>query len=131
MATSSTPKKPIGRGIAKSPTSMSGKSANNKNAVEKLTQNITNRYRVTAREARDIVTAVGTTISRGLPSEFKKKIPNQSGTNLVKQIAETGRAAITGKKGTTSDIYGRRTNTGFLKGDVEMGYGYEKGKKRK
>ena len=91
-----------------------------------LIQDITNRYRVTAREARDIVTAVGTlgrTVidrniipggsSNSLAGSIKKG--NDTGAsvskrsqieaatrNLVKQTRETVSAASKGKKGTTS-----------------------------
>jgi hypothetical protein len=72
-------------------------------AKESLIQDITNRFRVTAREARDIVTAVGTFSS----TNSSGKNPKSSGPsikNLVKQVKEVGTAATTGKKGTTSDI---------------------------
>ena len=69
-----------------------------KNVIEKLVQDVTNRYRVTAREARDIVTAVSTA------SEFRNS-ENQGGYSIMKkdigtQIKEVGKAAITGKKQT-------------------------------
>jgi hypothetical protein len=87
-----------------------------------LIQDITNRYRVTAREARDIVTAVGTL---GRTVVDKNIVPGGSGNslagknidsgvqnrkdkieaatrNLVKQTRETVSAASKGKKGTTS-----------------------------
>ena len=54
-----------------------------------LIQDITNRFRVTAREARDIVTAVGTAIQE---PNFK--------SDIAKQIKEVGPAATTGFKGT-------------------------------
>jgi hypothetical protein len=69
---------------------------------ENLIQDITNRFRVTAREARDIVTAVGTLAQ----SSTSSKNPQSKGPavkNLVKQVKETASAAATGKKGTTSD----------------------------
>ena len=73
-----------------------------KNAAEKMIQNITNRYRVTAREARDIVTAVGSAAQavrkspqEGLPV---KKIVK----DVAKQVKEVGTAATSGKKGTTA-----------------------------
>ncbi len=69
---------------------------------ENLIQDITNRFRVTAREARDIVTAVGTLAQ----SSTSSKNPQSQGPavkNLVKQVKETASAAATGKKGTTSD----------------------------
>jgi hypothetical protein len=71
-------------------------------AKDNLIQDITNRFRVTAREARDIVTAVGTLAQ----SSTSSKNPQSKGPavkNLVKQVKETASAAATGKKGTTSD----------------------------
>ena len=89
---------------------------------DSLIQNITNRYRVTAREARDIVTAVSTAartvvdpnvrqagvygvMKKGLnvrgrvtPSEVKAK----AGRNIAKQIGEVYTAATKGKSGTKS-----------------------------
>ena len=75
-----------------------------------LIQNITNRYRVTAREARDIATAVGT-LGRAVVDKNVIGIKGRSGTKgkveasvrgVVKQVRETGRAAATGKMGTTA-----------------------------
>jgi hypothetical protein len=87
-----------------------------------MIQDITNRYRVTAREARDIVTAVGTlgrtivdknivpggsnnslagkNIDSG--NQSKKAKIEAATRNLVKQTRETASAASKGKKGTTS-----------------------------
>ena len=87
-----------------------------------LIQDITNRYRVTAREARDIVTAVGTVgrtiVDRNIVpggssnslagknmdsgEQSKKAKIEAAARNLVKQTREAGSAATTGKKGTTS-----------------------------
>ena len=88
-----------------------------------LIQDITNRYRVTAREARDIVTAVGTLgrtiVDKNVVPDYTKRnsnagkaalvagSPRRSVTeaaerNLVKQVRETASAALKGKKGTTS-----------------------------
>ena len=60
-------------------------------ATEKIIKDITNRYRVTAREARDIVTAVSTAA----------KAPNLA-RNIPQQIAEVGKAAVKGEKGSTA-----------------------------
>jgi hypothetical protein len=89
---------------------------------DSIIQNITNRYRVTAREARDIVTAVSTAartvvdpnvrqagvsgvMKKGMnvggrvtPSEVKAK----AGRNIAKQIGEVYTAATKGKSGTKS-----------------------------
>ena len=88
-----------------------------------LIQDITNRYRVTAREARDIVTAVGTlgrtVVDKNIipggssnslagkkmdtgASVSRKSIIEAATRNLVKQTKETASAASSGKKGTTS-----------------------------
>lgn len=68
-----------------------------------LIQDITNRYRVTAREARDIVTAVGTHMVTTGPVQYRSdKIKNKG--SVYKQIGETVKAAATGEKGTTPNI---------------------------
>jgi hypothetical protein len=76
------------------------KQAERKDAVNKLIQDVTNRYRVTAREARDIVTAVSTATTSA-SSGFQEKA---SLKNVARQVGETVKAAKTGQKGTTSDI---------------------------
>jgi hypothetical protein len=82
----------------------------NPNNVEKLIQGITNRYRVTAREARDIVTAVGTvgnaayntiSVNKKVTPTSKKNLVG-SVKNLATQVKETAVANVTGAKGTTS-----------------------------
>jgi hypothetical protein len=85
-------------------------------------QDITNRYRVTAREARDIVTAVSTlgrsvvdkNVNRSGVSEVTKKGKNVGSRksasetralatrNLAKQVGEVYTAATKGKSGTQS-----------------------------
>jgi len=89
------------------------------NRLEKLVQDVTNRYRVTAREARDIVTAIGTAANAANEKQVKS-----SNKNLVKQVAEVGKAAITGKSGTTSD----KATIKMYKNEPNV---YTKGKKRK
>jgi hypothetical protein len=97
-----------------------------------LVQDITNRFRVTAREARDIVTAVSS--AAGLAFDKNAYSSEREGTtkmgevgkavkNIGKQIKETGTAAKTGKKGTTGGFKG--TNVG------EYPYIYVDGKKRR
>ncbi len=71
-------------------------------AKESLIQDITNRFRVTAREARDIVTAVGT-LAQSSTSSKNPQSQGPAAKNLIKQVKETVSAAATGKKGTTSD----------------------------
>ena len=77
-----------------------------------LIQDITNRYSVTAREARDIVTSVGTflkTVKEMKPGKGGTGPTVQSinaikaaGSDVKKQIKETGSAATSGKSGTTA-----------------------------
>ena len=98
--------KPVKPTVSKNMTE-SNKSSNAKSII----QNITNRYRVTAREARDIVTAVGTHLNAG-----NKKQAKAASSNIKKQLKETAVAAVTGKKGTTSDkttvkIYKKKPST--------------------
>ena len=81
--------KDAAKGITKKPSGM-----------EKLVQDVTNRYRVTAREARDIVTAVST--AADVFSTQKPKNQAAANKNVVKQVKETVKAATTGQKGTTS-----------------------------
>ena len=92
-----------------------------------LVQDITNRYRVTAREARDIVTAVGTLLES--PNVGKVK---QGASNLKKQIAEVG-PATQGKKGTTSDeaVSRERKRSNVTGNPIITGGTYTKGQKRK
>ena len=102
-----------------------------KDPVKDLIQNVTNRYRVTAREARDIVTAAGTAFQADQGAAIKAHggqgvASGPAGKNFVKQVKETAVAAATGKKGTTSDkvpVSGSLSNQNV--------YPYEKGKKRK
>ena len=84
--------KPVKDFIAKADKKASG--------MEKLVQDVTNRYRVTAREARDIVTAVST--AADVFSTQKPKNQAAANKNVVKQVKETVKAATTGQKGTTS-----------------------------
>jgi hypothetical protein len=97
---------------------------------------VAKRFGVTAREARDIATALGTVAGRAVTGTYGANDPTAKGKatkNLKKQIKEVGVAAIKGKKGTTSDIEGREyeypKGSGRIK--VDRTYGYEKGKKRK
>jgi hypothetical protein len=85
---------------------------------ESLIQNITNRYRVTAREARDIVTAIGTVGNAAYNTiSVNKKVTPISKKNLVgsvknlgTQVKETAVANVTGVKGTTSAQSGGRAS---------------------
>lgn len=69
------------------------KAADKPSGIEKLVQDVTNRYRVTAREARDIVTSVSTAA----------KAPKFAG-NVVKQVKEAASAAATGAKGDSAYV---------------------------
>jgi hypothetical protein len=78
---------------------------------ESVIQDITNRFRVTAREARDIVTAIGNVgavikdeSKTGASGGVKKQI-GSSIKEIKKQAGETVKAATTGKKGTPSKQY--------------------------
>jgi hypothetical protein len=91
---------------------------------------VAKRFGVTAREARDIATALGTygTLKFDPDSKYDRystqKIEKAKAVkNIKKQISETITAAKTGKKGTES---------GYASfGDGEVPYTYFKGKKRK
>ena len=64
---------------------------------------VAKRYGITAREARDIATAVGTAatnVKTGATKSFKTKDVE----NIKRQVKETARAAVTGKKGTASNL---------------------------
>ena len=73
-------------------------------AVNKALSEITKRFGITAREARDIATAVGSAAQaiRKSPQEGMpvKKIVK----GVAKQVKEVGTAAKTGKKGTTATV---------------------------
>jgi len=89
---------------------------------------VAKRFGITAREARDIATAVGTaatlarTATKGSDTTKKGSVAKAT-KNIAKQVGETARAAATGKKGTRP---GRiMTERG------EYPYGFKQGKKRK
>ncbi len=103
------------------------------NKKESLIQDITNRFSVTAREARDIVTAVSTATTSA-SSGFQEK---ESLKNVARQVKETVKAAKTGKKGTASDIARKNqvtpvtsATTGKSMGTIKSS-SYTKGQKRK
>ena len=81
---------------------------------EGMIADITNRYRVTAREARDIVTAVSTAASKS--GKFLGR--GTAAKDIATQAKETVRAAATGKKGTTA--YTGKSGS-MLKGTKEKG----------
>jgi hypothetical protein len=106
---------------------------------------VAKRVKTTAREARDIATAVGTVGNAAYNTVSNKTNPfkatvtskkNIAGSvkNLAKQVKETRTAALTGKKGTTSAQSGGRargpkytTNSGGSFQEREL----KTGKKRK
>jgi hypothetical protein len=94
---------------------------------ESLIQDITNRFSVTAREARDIVTSVGTVLATTkqlkpgaggtTPTVASSRRQGQAVSDLGKQIKETLTAAKTGKSGTTamnSNSKTKNRNTGVV-----------------
>ena len=95
-------------------------------------QQVATRFGITAREARDIATALGTVAGRAVKGGDATG-KGKDIANLKKQIKEVGVAAKTGKKGTTSDIEGRTVQMpkGSGRYKVDRTYGYETGKKRK
>ena len=112
-----------------------GKPARSKSGASTVAA-VAKRFGVTAREARDIATALGTVAGRAVTGTYGANDPTAKGKatkNLKKQIKEVGVAAVTGKKGTTSDIEGRKYETpkGSGRYKTDRTYGYEKGKKRK
>ena len=77
--------------------------------VSQFLGNVGNRVGTVAREVRDIPTAIGTVIKNkqsGANQKFGEFSFNREDTgdiaNLKNQIGEVGKAALTGKKGTTS-----------------------------
>jgi hypothetical protein len=72
------------------------------NKLESLIQDVTNRYRVTAREARDIVTSVGSAAQAIRKSPQENMPVKKIVKDVAKQVKEVGTAAATGKKGTTA-----------------------------
>ena len=110
----------------------------------KVAGKVAGRAKTTAREARDVVTAVGTAAkavagSKGKQEQYgtsagfkgaKKRNIGSALKNVGKQIKETGKAAATGKKGTTSDKFipmSERSKTAKYQDTVL----YRSGKKRK
>ena len=106
-----------------------------------LVSEVAKRYKITAREARDIATALGTAAQ-------STRNPNSLGTKsatkiIAKQVKEAAVAAATGKKGTTSPQLrntgkkinllapGEKNNPIFRKQETMPIFEYQKGKKRK
>jgi|LakMenEpi03Aug12_release.lakeMendotaPanAssembly.Ray.scaffolds.fasta_scaffold1477246_1 hypothetical protein len=79
-----------------------GKPARSKSGASTVAA-VAKRFGITAREARDIATAVGTAVTNvktGASGSFKTKDVE----NIKRQVKETARAAVTGKKGTASNL---------------------------
>jgi len=66
-------------------------------------QQVAKRFNITAREARDIATAVGTSMQGRKSQAGGTK--DMARENLIRQIKEVGTAAKSGKKGSTSDKF--------------------------
>ena len=86
---------------------------------------ITNYFKTVAREARDIATAAGTVATTVDSPNFNKAVKN-----VTRQVGETAKAAVSGKKGTTSD---KATSEykGSSPGINDRPATYTSGKKRK
>jgi hypothetical protein len=78
-----------------------GKATAKKTAPKSTAAQIAKRFGITAREARDIATALGT-VGKAV-KENRNFYGGDAVKNLKKQIAETGKAAVSGKRGTESD----------------------------
>jgi hypothetical protein len=106
-----------------------------------LVSEVAKRYKITAREARDIATALGTAAQS---TRNPNTLANRSATKMVvKQVKEAAVAAATGKKGTTSPRLrdtgkkinllapGEKNNPIFRKQETMPIFKYQKGTKRK
>ena len=82
---------------------------------------VAKRFGLTAREVRDIATALGTAATASA-MKAGPRMTSDVKANLKKQIKEVGTAATKGKKGTTSAKFGTSKKTGE--------YGFKSGKKR-
>jgi hypothetical protein len=72
-----------------------------KKAAPSTIQQIAKRFNITAREARDIATAVGT-VGKAV-QQNRGFYGSDAVSNLKTQVKETAKAAVTGKKGTESN----------------------------
>ncbi len=98
-----------------------------KKAAPSTVQQIAKRFGVTAREARDIATAVGNVAKSAKSATNLDRTGNQylggmalkaSVKDLKKQVKETGRAAKTGAKGTRAGKLSYNIDTGTPQGLV-------------
>jgi len=98
-----------------------------KTAKPSTVQQVAKRFGITAREARDIATAVGTVLATTkqlkpgaggtTPTGASSRRQRQAAGDLVKQVKETVTAAKTGKSGTTalnSNARVKNRNTGVV-----------------
>ena len=102
----------------------------NMSAIDKVAK----RFGITAREARDIATAVGTVGKSIVKAPQEGISPRRAVKNLGKQVKETAKAATKGEKGTTSGRlipskgltkkFSRVAPKGYI------AYKYKEGKKR-
>ena len=123
-------------GLKAEPYKAAKKAAAKPAAKENLIQDITNRFRVTAREARDIVTAVGT-LGKAVATpagSYGSKTKNKAATivkaagDVAKQAGETATAATRGRSGTSAiKLNTMARGASGLPKDVE----YKTGTKRK
>ena len=86
---------------AKAKAGARGKATAKKTAPKSTAAQIAKRFGITAREARDIATALGT-VGKAV-KENRKFYGGDAVKNLKRQVAETGRAAVSGRRGTESD----------------------------
>ncbi len=99
-----------------------GKPARSKSGASALKE-VTKRFGITAREARDIATAVSTAAKVTARTGAGKTTwarPSQI-AEVAKQVKEVGVAAVTGKKGTSAGKTVKQSGETY----------YDKGKKRK
>jgi hypothetical protein len=80
---------------------------------------VAKRFGITAREARDIATAVGSA-AQAVRKSPQENIPvKKIVKNVAKQVKETGKAATTGKRGTSA--YKLKPNPASQKARKESG----------
>jgi hypothetical protein len=109
--------------------------AKNMSALDKVAK----RFNITAREARDIATAV-TTLGKAVvtpSSRYGSRTKNKGATivktvgDVAKQVGETYTAATKGKKGTTAiQLRTRMRSASGLPRDVEYKVGKERRKRK-
>jgi hypothetical protein len=133
---------------AKKKAAAAGKATGAKTSARKpkagsgVASKVASRVKTTAREARDIKTALSNTYRAGVAQaqypgfNDNKQQLKKTVKALKKQVKEVGTAAITGKKGTTAGStrttsYDKRPPQKFSKNIIPSGVEYKKGTKRK